>query len=515
MKRSTARLNWGQSVATLVDRFATLPAVCTPDGSHDFQEVMGRAAAVGLALRCHGIQHGQPVATVLPNAAHAVWASYGVMLSGAAETALNASLSVDELNYCLGLLDIRHVIADEHTAAAVRATGREPLRIEELDSITATVDRRSPVAGDLWGKILFTSGTTGRPNAIVHSHAGRWLANLMLRSSLPFQPGPGTRILLMTPYSHGASLLAAAFLDSGASIYLMNGVQPDRIRDLIGSGEVDCMFAPPTVLAKLTSSLDGFSSRSLRTIFSGTSTLTGSLYGKVRDMFGPVVRITYGKTEIFNPITVLPPSECDAAFALGHEGGANLGWPASGVEIDIRDENGAPCDAGESGRIFLRAPHLMAGYVNANGFQEVAADEWHESGDVGHISPRGELILSGRDREMIKTGGFKIFPHEVESPFDSAEFDHMVIAVGIPSEYWGQIVVLVAEGAPPGWEIKAQQAAEVLSRHKRPRAYVSVPELPRNAQGKLQRSKIVDMLLTRYRVEDGPHPKLNPLSDPS
>jgi acyl-coenzyme A synthetase/AMP-(fatty) acid ligase len=505
-------INWNSAFASLIHRFGARPAVSTPSGVHTYKEVIGRAVSVSGALTALGVQHGAPVATFLPNLAHAVWASIGVSLSGAAETPLNPALSTAELSYCLDLLDVRHVIADSRTEQTVRSARRDPLLIEDIGAGMLPLDQTFAVDGDAWGKILFTSGTTGRPKAILHSHKSRWLANLMLRASLPFPPTPQSRILLMTPYSHGASLLAAAFFDNGASIYLMDGVQTDRVRKLLASGEIDSMFAPPTVLAKLTANLEDFSCRSLRTVFCGTATLSPQLYKNVREMFGPVVRVTYGKTEIFNPITVLPAAECDAAYSSeDNTGGANLGWPVSGVEIEIRDESGVPCTAGTPGSIFLRAAHMMVGYIDGAGIHEVAPTDWHESGDVGMLTNRGELILIGRQNDVIKTGGYKVFAQEIELPLDNARLGSEIVAVGLPSQYWGQIIVVVAERPVHEWEAQAEHAASMLSRHKRRRAYITLPELPRNAQGKVQRSAVIEVLLREYRIEDGPHPKLKPL----
>lgn len=510
MKRSISVVNWGAALHTLRNRFGALPAVSTPTGEYKFSEVLGRAGAVAKSLIERDVRPGEPVAIFLPNEAHAVWASFGVLISGAAETSLNCGLSPEELRYCLDLLKVRYVISDKRLANIVRSSGHDPLLIEDLDNPLTDFQRDRPVEGDRWGKILFTSGTTGKPKAIVHSHERRWLANLMLRSSLPFMPGPGSRLLLMTPYSHGSSLLAAAFFDSGASIYLMDGVQTDLVRKLISSGEVDSMFAPPTVLAKIVSSLDDFSCRTLRTIFTGTATLPPSLYRRTRDMFGPIVRVTYGKTEIFNPITVLEPKDVDEAYGSENVEEANLGWPVSGVEIQIRDEGDAVCPPGASGRIYLRAPHMLVAYIDSSGSHAVGDDDWHESGDIGALTPKGALLLKGREHDVIKTGGYKLFPQEIEAPLIEAGVAIDVVAIGIPSHYWGQFVIVVAERPNPGWEARAQQAVASLSKYKHPRAYIALAELPRNVQGKLQRGKVSEIILQRYQIEDGPHPELRP-----
>jgi len=506
-QRDTKPVNWGAAFATLAQRFAGLPAVCTLDAEHAFDEVIGRAAAVARALRNTGVRPGEAVATVLTNRGHAVWGSIGVTLSGAAEASLNPGMTGSELKYCLDLIAPRVVLADSTTAGAVREAGHAPWLVEDIDGARADVVVDRPVDGGVVGKILFTSGTTGKPKAIIHSHRGRFVANLMLRSNLPFRPTPQSRILLMTPYCHGASLLAAAFLDTGASVQLMTGVDVEGIRPLLTSGAVDCMFAPPTVLAKLTDALGDFTCGSLRTIFTGTATLPPDLYQRTRAMFGPIVRVTYGKTEIFNPITVLEADDTDAAYgARDQNRGANLGWPVSGVEVSIRDDSDEICPPGKPGRVFLRAPHMMTGYIDETGIHAVSAQDWHESGDVAALSPRGELMLVGRENDVIKTGGYKLFPQEIEALLAAGRIAAEIVVVGLPSAYWGQIVVAVAERPVPGWQARAVAIVASLSRYKRPRAYIAVAELPRNAQGKLRRPRLVEILLAECLIEDGPHP---------
>jgi len=510
MKRSQIDVNWAQSFATLAGRFGTQPAVVTPTSTIDFATLVGRAAALAETLR-ERTTTDEAVATLLPNSIDAVVGSYGVLLSGTAETALNPHLGLSEIQYSAGLLGIRHIVTTRRLAERVRDAGCTPLVIEDLEDRTSTPDVSKPAQGLDRGKILFTSGTTGKPKAIIHSHERRWIANLLLKANLPFTPGLENRLLLMTPFSHGASLLTAAFHDYGASVHLLDGVDVGTVRDLLSSGSVDAMFAPPTVLAKLTAAFEGFTCNTVRAIFTGTATLPPALYRQVRAMFGPVVRITYGKTEIFNPITVLQPIETDAAYENGGEqSAANLGWPAAGVELDIRDDDGNTSPAGMPGRIFIRAPQTMVGYMDENGYHEVGPHDWHESGDIGYLGARGELMLCGRDHDMIKTGGYKMFPREVEAPIESAGPGCEVIALGLPSQYWGEILIVAAERPVEGWEQRAEISLEGLSRHKKPRAYVAVTEFPRNAQGKIQRSKLVSQILTQYRIEDGPHPRLIP-----
>jgi acyl-CoA synthetase (AMP-forming)/AMP-acid ligase II len=499
---------WGRDYATLVERFGPLPAVETPDGSCSLDDLVGRAAAVAETLRQAGVGPGDPVATFLRNSRTAVWAGYGVTLAGACETALNANLSPAEVAYCVDLARVNHAVTDAASAPMFRALGVHTHVAEEIGAAPRPLDHGLAVPGAAWGKILFTSGTTGRPKAIVHSHRRRWLANVLQRAHLPYMPGPESQVLLMTPYTHGASLITYAYLDHGASIYLADGVDTDIVRGLLERRAIDAMFAPPTVLAKIVRALDGGRYDCLRVIYTGTATLTPALYRAARNMFGPIVRVTYGKSEMVNPITILPPDGTEAFYKEHPDASAaNLGWPGTGVEVAIRDETGIDCAPGADGEIFLRSPHMLVGYVDGAGYHKLGPDEWHATGDIGHLSPTGELFLAGRAGDVIKSGGYKIFPQEIELALVETDAAH-VVAVGMPSDYWGEVIVAAAEGASPGWEERASAAAETLTRYKRPRAYVTLDALPRVGQDKISRKRVAERIGELYRLEDGPHPKL-------
>jgi malonyl-CoA/methylmalonyl-CoA synthetase len=477
--------------------------VVTSQAEATYAEILGRAAALANCLHAHGVSPGEPVATFLENTIAAVWASYGVTLSGAAETPLNAGLSPAELERCLKLLTIRCVITDARSSGLFMKLGYHVFIVEEVPTELRSIDRHQSVDGNAWGKIIFTSGTTGFPKGIVHSHRRRWLANVLLRAHLPFTPDATSRILLMTPFSHGASLLTYAFLDHGASIHLMNGVQVDAVRELLEGGSLNAIFAPPTVLAKLVAALQGRRFDGIRTIFCGTSTLTPQIYGATKAIFGPVVRVTYGMSEMFNPITVLPPADTDHAYAHPLRGGTSLGWPASGVEVKIAAEKVA-----DNGEIYIRGAHQMIGYVDQAGFHPLRDGDWHATGDIGFFAESGELHFVGRAHDVIKSGGYKVFPQEIEQVLGPAVVPGQIAVVGMPSTYWGEVIVAVAEGTSDDWMERAGMAAEVLTKHKRPRAYVVLPSLPRGAQDKLQRGKIVEQLQKSYRLEDGPQPKM-------
>lgn len=488
------------------------PSIAVHDGTQgiSFAAMARRAVCLAGALRQAGLGPGQPVATSLRNSIEAVWASVGLRIAGVAETSLNAGYTGAERAHCISVARVRHVVTTKAQAPAFQALGCRVFAIEDVPDEAADPAGLPPVPGDAWGRIIFTSGTTGQPKAIVYTHAARWIGALLQRAHFETMPGPGSAVLLMTPFVHGAGLLTQGFNDRGGGVVLLDGVNLPRVRDALDHHRVDHIFAPPTPLAKIVADLDGRRIDGIRTIFCGTAPLLPSLYAKARALFGPVVRVTYGKSEIINPITVLPPSATDAYYAQPAEGdGVCVGWPGTGVEIQIRAEDGTVLPANEVGEVFLRGRHMYSGHLDAEGFHDRPADGFHDTGDLGRIDSRGRLHLVGRLADVIKSGGYKIYPDEIERAL--AGTATTVSVVSLPSEYWGEIIVAVAEGADPAWPERGRSALTNLARYKHPRALLSLPELPRNAQGKIMRRTIREMLLQRWRLADGPYPTLEPL----
>ena len=226
-------------------------------------------------------------------------------------------------------------------------------------------------------------------------------------------------------------------------------------------------------------------------------------------MFGPVVRITYGKTECTNPITVLDMEDTRALFNAGSdEAGACVGWPAAGVELSIRADDGATLPAGEAGEIWLRAAHMYNGQIDTDGFHPLARDDWHRTGDVGHIDSRDRLWLEGRLADVMKSGGYKVTPDEIEAVLSEIPGCGEICVASLPSDYWGEIIIAVAEQAVEPWQTEAERRVAVLSRHKRPRLWIALDALPRNAQGKVSRREVRSRIEARYALIDGPHPRL-------
>lgn len=503
---------WSAELLTLAARFGNAPAVNDGNAAISYTELARRAHAVAESLALRRIGPGEPVGTLLPNGIAAVWTSYGVMLSGACETPVNWNSTEAEILWAVSLAKIRLLVTTKQRAAVLHGMGCDFMPVEDI-GIDGAAKPRAPVPARAWGRIFFSSGTTGKPKGIVYSHGRRWLGNQLLKSVLPWVPQPGSRILLMTPFTHGASLLTFAWLDNGGEVILLDGVDAQRIDAIMSRSDVDALFAPPTVIAKFSAVFGTRRFERVRCVFTGTQTLTPALYRKAEAMFGPVVRITYGKSECTNPITVLSPDDTRRLFSeRNSDAGACVGWPAAGVELSVHAEDGGELPAGDTGEIWLRARHMYLGQIDPSGFRPLADDEWHRTGDFGHIDRRGRLWLEGRLADVIKSGGYKVLPDEIEAVLSGLPGCGEICITALPSEYWGEVIVAVAEGAGNSWPAEAERRVASLSRHKRPRLWLALEALPRNAQGKVSRREVRSRILSRYALIDGPHPRLAPLA---
>jgi len=190
-----------------------------------------------------------------------------------------------------------------------------------------------------------------------------------------------------------------------------------------------------------------------------------------------------------------------------------VGWPAPGVEIKIEapDALTAQNEERSDGEVLLRSPHMSSGLIDSNGFRPHEPEGWHHTGDLGYVDQAGRVVLTGRIADVIKTGGYRVNPDEIESVLTGLPNTSGMCVTSLPSEYWGEVIAAVAESEDLSWVDAAKEKLKTMSRHKQPRIFFHFKTLPRNPQGKVSRKQISAHILKTHSVSDGAYPVLQAL----
>jgi fatty-acyl-CoA synthase len=342
-----------------------------------------------------------------------------------------------------------------------------------------------------------TSGTTGRPKLALNPH--RLLSDACIGFHANMQYGQPPVNLAVAPISHAGCLIVLATLAAGGKTIMMSQPDPQRILSLVASEKVTTLFLPPTLIYMLLAqpNVREFDYSSLRYLLSAAAPFAPERIVEAVDVFGPVVAQAYGQTESGFPLTFMSPSEISEAIAddsLRHRL-ASCGRQSVIVErLGIVDDADNLRGPNETGEIVLKAQGSMIEYRDdPDATAELQRNGWLHTGDVGHIDDDGYLYITDRIRDMIISGGFNIFPFEIESVVHTLAEVQDCAAIGVPDPKWGEAVKVVVQ-LVPGRELSEatiiERCKERLGRVKAPKSVDFVDELPRNAAGKVLKREL-------------------------
>jgi malonyl-CoA/methylmalonyl-CoA synthetase len=346
--------------------------------------------------------------------------------------------------------------------------------------LASTVDHDLAEAPALIG---YTSGTTGAPKGAVLTHANLLAGARSVASAWEWTHRD--RLLLVLPlfHMHGLGVGVNGTLVTGASAIVLAGFAPDAVFDAVARHEATMFFGVPTMYARLARSKRVTELRALRVAVSGSAPLPPSVWDRIHAESGMAILERYGMTE-----TVMLASNP----LQGERRAGTVGLPLPGVELRL----------GEGDVVEVRGPNVFAGYLARPDATEAAftADGWFRTGDIGRFDAQGYLSLVGRASELIISGGYNVYPREVEDVLRRHPLIADVAVVGTPDEEWGEIVtayvvlspdVHAAAEASSVWsDPVAAFAREELAPHKVPRRWYALDTLPRNAMGKVVRQAL-------------------------
>ena len=378
------------------------------------------------------------------------------------------------------------------------------LGVDVLDAtrtLPATVATARPAAGfrlDDDALILFTSGTTGQPKGVVHTHRSllaRWVS---LRDHLGVDAFRRTLCLLPTHFGHGLICNSLFPWLSGCDLHVLPPFKPEIIAQLgsvIDEHEITFMSSVPAVWRLAKRIAQPPRRESLAQVFIGSAPLSASLWDEAQQWSGArrVVN-SYGITETGSWLagTTVPDFTPEDGLIGESWGGAVSVLKSS--EPQAVDSPESICKAGESGHVWVKTPALMRGYLDRDDLTaKVVRQGWFLTGDIGVIDDRGWLYLRGREREEINKGGMKVYPADIDSVIERLAGITDVCAFAYPEELVGEdvgVAVVLAESTDAALLDLFDWATRHLARHQVPQRWYVLSEIPRTSRGKVNRSSV-------------------------
>jgi fatty-acyl-CoA synthase len=501
--------NWGE-IGMLPSfnarRTPNRAAIIDDEGSLTYKELDEAANAVAHGLLAKGVRGGDGVAILARNHRWFCIAEFGCARVGARIILLNSSFSGPQIKEVSEREGAKLIIYDdEYTkdvskaepplgkvrALATTPDGEDSGSTDETlaDLIAAHSKSPPPKAGKHSSIIILTSGTTGTPKGANRSTPPTLAPIGGILSHVPFKANEVTS--LPAPMFHALGFLHATIgMFLGSTLVLHGKFKPAGVLEDIEKHKVTAVVVVPVMLARILDALEKMDKKpdlsSLRIIFASGSALGADLAERTLKDIGPVIYNMYGSTEIAFA-TIAEPKH------LQHNS-STAGPVVKGVRVKIFDENGEELPQGEVGRIFVGTTFPFEGYTG--GGKKQIIDGMLSSGDVGYFDERGLLYISGRDDEMIVSGGENVFPAEVEDCISGHPDVVEATAIGVEDKEWGhrlRAFVVKKQNADVDEATIKNHVKDQLAKYKVPREVIFLAELPRNPTGKILKRELRDL----------------------
>lgn len=513
-------MNLGRLLVNAAHRRPEAPALTQGGETRTYREFAARTAQLARGLHSLGVEQSGRVAVLMRNCPELLETMFACFTGGYGWVPLNAKFTSAEVGYHVADSGASAVVTDAEGVDTVRganldgveivSTGRAPEGVTQYEALLASGDDELFVADvdrDDLAWLFYTSGTTGKPKGAMLSHGllnftvASWLADLT-----PL--GDDDVTLHAAPLTHGAGFHAMAAVGRGVhQVFASPGrFEPAEILDLLATARVTNTWLVPTQLVMLTDAARDNPPPlpALRRIVYGGAAFAVPDLRHAIEVFGPRFVQLYGQGETPMTATVLPPEVHAAAMAGEHaERLGSAGYARPGMDVRVFDADDREAPPGEVGEVVVRGPAVMTGYWGRpEATAETLRNGWLHTGDLGRMDAHGYLYLLDRAKDMIITGGSNVYAVEIETVLTEHPTVREAAVVGVPDRTWGELVVAVV--VPTEAVSQDDQAAvtAVLDAHcaaslagyKRPRRFVFVTALPRNAYGKVLKREIRENL---------------------
>ena len=450
-----------------------------------FREVRERALGMTHVLEARGVARGDRLSVYLSNSLQFLDLFLACTRSGVVFVPINVLYREREIAHIVGDAQPRAVVSSRDAMDRMPA-GAVVWDVEEL----ATASRAAPcpapraaIEGREAAALIYTSGTTGKSKGAVLTHNNFLVnaASLCACWRITFTD----RYLAVLPlfHVHGLANGVLCWLASGCRMRLVERFDAARAADLFARFRPTLFFGVPTVyvrLLELPADTACEIGSTVRLFVSGSAPLPPQVFGAFRERFGHAILERYGMSETLMNIS--------NPYARERRPGT-VGFPLPGVDVRILTEQGEEVGDDEVGELYVRGPNVCAGYwQQPEATAEAFKDDWFRTGDLGMRSPDGYYTLRGRRTELIISGGFNVYPREIEERLLECSGVREVAVVGVPDPRRGEVCVayIVAESLIDEAALEAA-CRRSLASFKVPRGFVQVDALPRTALGKIQK----------------------------
>jgi long-chain acyl-CoA synthetase len=515
------------SVASILcgayERFERRPALVAGDAVRTYGELGERVRRGVDALHGLGARRGDRMVFVAANSPEYIEASHVAFVGGFARVALSSRLHPREVAEIVEDCGARILVVGTEWLEPLRALddalGSVEIVIVLGEGASGAIGWEALLAAGVPGSghplpgpddlcaLLYTSGTTGRPKGAMLPHSS-WVA--MIRNSLVELPSVGDDdvILHVAPLSHFSGYVEPTYSSRGALHVVDAPFDPARAVMSIARHGVTAMPLVPTMLNMLVPAAEHLRDdvTTMRTIVYGGSSISPDRLARAIDVFGEVFVQFFGLSETPMPLSALAARD----HRLGADGSVPARLASAGrvnpfVELHLRGDDGGDVAAGEVGEIVVRGDSVMAGYWERpeQTAEMIDEDGWAATGDLGRFDDEGYLYIVDRKKDMIVSGGYNVYPTELENAISTLDAVQEVAVVGVPDEQWGESIMAVVVRRA-GSELTGQAVVEActdrLAGYKKPRRVLFVDELPKTGSGKVMRRAIRDGLSPARRA---------------
>ncbi|CAM5549368.1 Long-chain-fatty-acid--CoA ligase OS=Tsukamurella paurometabola OX=2061 GN=fadD_7 PE=4 SV=1 [Tsukamurella paurometabola] len=449
------------SLDAFPDRTAVHVTGPAGDSTLTYAQVRDEISRYAQAYAEVGLGVGSPVAMLSGNRHEVLIAQSTNLITGARFAALHPMGSLDDHVYVMEDAGIETLIYDPRIYEQRAADLRErvpglknllslgPTEVgTDLTEAAARFDP-APLAAHTadpssTASLAYTGGTTGKSKGVMLSYAGG--AALLRIQRAEWDWPQEIRFLVCAPLSHAGGAFWNPTAMSGGSMVVLPRFEPEAVLAAIEKYRITATMLVPTMLYALLDhpKFGDYDLSSLETVFYGASAISPSRLAEAIDRMGPKFFQFYGQAECPMTIAVLDRDDHAKARAERPERLASCGRPVPWVHVALLDDDGNRVPAGEPGEICVRGPLVMQGYLNKpEQTAEATAHEWLHTGDVGRFDEEGFLYIVDRKKDMVVTGGFNVFPREVEDVISTDPSVAAVAVIGVPDEKWGEAVTAV------------------------------------------------------------------------